>query len=131
MNTAILIVGVLILTVTSLSGLAIALISSKTLSRAFQHAERIHERSIEHQAELLDRIMAVDYAQFTAWKSTQGDEQGEFLAPQDQEGVEVKSPGWGSASPVRIRLASMVEGDHMPGDDPEEGLEETQGVPKR
>lgn len=130
---ALLIVGSCLLIVLVMSPVLIAVILSRTLTRQAYSAERMHERVMGMLAECQDRIMAVDYTQFVAWRSSAEAEAGGFVAPGEsgeEDGVETIRSGWGAGSPVRVRLASLVEGDDVPGLYPEPDEEEA-GVPSR
>lgn len=94
----------------SLAVLATVLVF-RIAARAVASAERAHQRSNDYNADLLDRLMSVDYNQYRAYKTPEWETQKEtgFIPADypDEEPVENTRRGFGS----RLGLAVDRGGD--------------------
>lgn len=81
--------------------IALAVIFSRTLQKLVSHADSMHLRNQVHISDLVDRIMAVDFAAYKAQASAESAPTGGFEPPDDPEllddsnGVTIEeSRGW-------------------------------------
>lgn len=73
----------------------------RTFNALVQLVDRVHIRGQVHLSDTLDRLMAVDFESYRAWRSTDDAEMGGFFTQKEQrEGAEQpdKSGRWGRMS---------------------------------
>lgn len=104
--TAALIIGIVSMICLTTLSVAVAVLSRQSVSDAFHALERNERRSERHLSTVLDRLMAIDWANVVAMRSVEEPDEGGFIVPEDQkEGeVEVQDTRWGHLSAMRERL---------------------------
>ena len=113
---ATLIFGGFVIAVLCATLVAITVLFSRTLKASFLLTDNVHIRAQVHLSSVLDRFMALDFAQFKGFQLAEGAEGGEFLSPEEQNGgferVRAPSPLPGlSLRPSDDEMRAAVENE--------------------
>lgn len=83
MSTALTVTLIVVMILSVASTLGVAALFSKTIARAFAHADLSHARMLSMHESLLDRVMAGDFAAFKTMQLTEQAPDGEWEPPDE------------------------------------------------
>lgn len=110
--TAAVIIGVVALISLSATSVAIAVLVSKALARAFRALDKMHARSGQQIDSLLDRLAAIRWEDLAALRSVDEPDSGAFITPEEQaDEVEqiFPPPKWGALTALRDKMTKEEE----------------------
>lgn len=112
---ALLITGIFLVTASLVALVFVSVKLLRTFSALIQLVDRVHIRGQVHLSDTLDRLMAVDFESYRAWRASDTAEEGGFFTQREQRGEpeQTEQPG----KPSRWGRTSR-------GEDIEEALEE-------
>lgn len=82
--TAALVVSMVVIALLIALVVSITLLFSRALSRTLSHADSIHDRNSEQLESVLDRLMAIDFAEFKLQQQVENADEGGFDEPSDE-----------------------------------------------
>lgn len=121
--TALLIVSIISMIGVIVLCVAVTVLVSRALTRAFRALDQMHVRTAQQQSDLLDRLMTIRWEDLLALRSTDEPQVGGFYSPtmladeEDTEGGVEEPPGGTFLSRLNERLRLTDEESELLSED--------------